>query len=130
MLRNLVSVMLLVILGVILAVSTHRAVSNLLFEADVRKTLQGYVKEYPGAYLEEVRFDRTDGTTLVRAVIRSPEPFSAQDVAAVKRQLPATPNGSEIALRVRRVAVDVMTDKGPMYETDGGSGPAGQHESK
>jgi uncharacterized hydrophobic protein (TIGR00271 family) len=121
-LRNLVSIILLAILGVVLGVSTHRTVSKILFEANVHKTLQGFLKEYPGAYLSEVRFNKADGKTIVRAVIRSPGTFSAQDVVAMKRHLPVDPNGSEIALRVRRVAVEVMSEKGPMFETEAGFG--------
>ena len=117
-LRNLVSIVLLAILGVLLAMSTYRTVSNMLFETDVRKTLQGYLKELPGAYLEEVRFDKMDGKVIVRAVIRSPGSFSVQDVAAMKKQLPVDPDGSEIELHVRRVAVEVLTEKGPMFEAE------------
>jgi uncharacterized hydrophobic protein (TIGR00271 family) len=129
-LRNLVSIILLVVLGVILAVSTYRTVTNMIFEADVRKTLQGFLKEYPGTNLSEVRFDKADGKTLVRAVIRSPGAFSAQDVVAMKRQLPVDPNGSEISLRVRRVAVEVMGEKGPMFETEAAFGEDIGHLSK
>ncbi len=116
--RNLVSILLLIIFGVFLWVRTHHEVSNMLFEADVRKILQGYLKEYPGSYLNEVRFDETDAKTLISAVVRSPSSFTAQDVAAMERRLPSAPNGSGIELRVRRVAVQVMTDKGPLFETE------------
>jgi uncharacterized hydrophobic protein (TIGR00271 family) len=117
LLRNLVSILLLVLLGGILAISTHRAVSNLLFQAEVRKTLETCLKEYPGANLNEVRFDTVDGRELIRAVIRSPRPFSAQDVSAMERRLPRTSKGTETTLRVRWVAVEVMTDRGPVFET-------------
>ena len=129
-LRNLVSIILLVVLGVVLGMSTYRTVSRMLFEADVRKILQGSLREFPGAYLAEVRFDRAEGKTLVRAVIRSPGHFSAQDVAVMKRQLPVDLNGSEIDLRVRRVAIEVMTEKGPIFETEGAFGAGLGHESQ
>ncbi len=41
-----------------------------------------------------------------------------QDVADMKKQLPLGPDGSKIELRVRRVAVEVMTEKGPMFEPE------------
>ena len=115
-LRNLISITLLVILGVALGVSTHHMVSKILFEAKSRKTLDTLVRGYPGAYLTEVRFARENGNTIVRAVIRSPGNLSAQDVAAMERRLPRPPYGSASELRVRHVAVDVMTGKGPAFE--------------
>jgi uncharacterized hydrophobic protein (TIGR00271 family) len=121
LMRNLVSIFLLVILAGILAMSTHRSISNLLYEANVRKTLAQWVKEQPGAFLNEVRFDTSDGTELVRAVIRSPQSISADMVADVEKRLPRTPWGAETSLRVRRVAVEVMTANGPLLE--GGEPP-------
>ena len=114
--QNLVSIVLLIILGIILGVSTHRAVSNLLFETNVRKTLQERLKKYPGAYLADVRFDREDDDTVVRAVVRSPSHFSARDVADMEDQLPSNPNGSNTRLRVRMLTVEVMTRAGSLFE--------------
>jgi uncharacterized hydrophobic protein (TIGR00271 family) len=129
-LQNFVSILLLVVLGVILGLSTHRTVGNVLFEANVRKTLERCLSEYPGARLAGVGFDTSGGKTLVRAVIRSPHPISAQDVTAMTRQLPAAPNGSRITLLVRRVAVEVMTEGGPMFEPQGVPGRASQPETE
>jgi uncharacterized hydrophobic protein (TIGR00271 family) len=130
LIRNLVSIMLLLTLGAFLWARTYDAVSSMLFEANVRKTLQGSLKEHPGSHLTEVRFDHAEGKTLVRAVIRSPGPFSAQDVAGMEGRLPKAPGGSEIELHVRRVAVEVMTDKGPLFEAEGNAGTAVRHENK
>jgi uncharacterized hydrophobic protein (TIGR00271 family) len=124
LLRNLVSIVLLLTLAGMLVVSTHYTIRNLLFETEVRKTLRESLREYSGAYLSEVRFDKTEGKTLVRAVVRSPRPFSAQDVAVMERRLPAAPNRSLITLRVRRVAVEVMTGTGPVFEHDRAPGAA------
>ena len=117
-LHNTISVLLLVGLAILLGLSTHRAVRNMVFETTVRKTLRGAVQHAPGAYLAEVRFAHQPGQTIVRAVIRSPQPVSAPEVAAMEAQLPRAPDGSAIALRVRRIAVEVMTGTGPLLETD------------
>ena len=130
LLQNLVSVALLVVLGVVLGVSTTRTVRRVIFETKVRKTLQECLQKYPGAYLAEVRFDRADNQTLVRAVIRSPIHFSAQDVADMERQLPSTPAGSGTTLRVRMLTVEVMTGTGPLFETGKDSRGARPNESK
>jgi uncharacterized hydrophobic protein (TIGR00271 family) len=114
--RNAITLTLLVLLAGLLAVSSHHAVRHLLFETSVRKTLKESVKEYPGAYLDEVRFETAGGKELVRAVIRSPRPLTANEVASMERRLPRTPQGGESSLRVRRVPVEVMTDQGPLFE--------------
>lgn len=118
-LRNLVSIILLVILGVVLGISTHYTVSQILFESKSRKILDVLVKDYPGAYLAEVRFEHDNAKMIVRAVIRSPRDFLAQDVAAMEQRLPPPPYGSKLELRIRHVPVAVMTGKGPAFETKG-----------
>ena len=116
LLRNSVSIVLLITLAVLLGVATHRTVQNLLFETKVREILQQRIDRYPGANLSEVRFERTNKETLVRAVVRSPSHFSGSDVAVLERELPAAPNGTTVSLRVRRVGVEEMTRNGPVFE--------------
>jgi uncharacterized hydrophobic protein (TIGR00271 family) len=120
--RNSVSIVLLVALAVLLGVSTHRSVQNLLFETKVREILQTNVDRYPGANLSEVGFDRTNKGTLVRAVVRSPSHFSASDVVVLERQLPAAPNGTAVSLLLRRIGVEEITRSGPVLESAGSSG--------
>jgi uncharacterized hydrophobic protein (TIGR00271 family) len=114
--RNSVSAVLLITLAVLLGVTTHRSVQNLLFETKVRQILQEGIDRHPGANLSEVRFDRTNKGTLVRAVVRSPSHFSSSDVGVLERQLPAAPNGTRVLLRVRRIGVEEMTRDGPVFE--------------
>jgi len=114
--RNSVSLVLLIVLAVILGTATHRSVQNLLFETRVREILQDRVDRHPGANLTEVRFERTRNETLVRAIVRSPSHFSGSDVAVLERQLPAAPDGTTVSLRVRRIGVEEMTRNGPVFE--------------
>jgi uncharacterized hydrophobic protein (TIGR00271 family) len=116
LLRNSVSIVLLIVLAVLLGVATHRSVQNLLFETKVREILQERIGRYPGANLSEVRFERTNKETLVRAVVRSPSHFSGGDVAVLERELPAAPNGSTVSLHVRRIGIEEMTPNGPAFE--------------
>jgi uncharacterized hydrophobic protein (TIGR00271 family) len=118
LLRNLLSVVLLLMLAAVLGLSGNRAVRNLLFEAKVRNTLHEQLNAYPGAYLADVRFGKVRDETVVSAVIRIPSHLTAQDVGTMERQLPAAPDGSKIALRVRRVGVEVMTSKGPSFQSE------------
>jgi len=122
--RNSVSIVLLMVLAVLLGMATHRSVQNLLFETKVREILQERIDRYPGANLNEVRFERTNKETLVRAVVRSPSHFSGSDVAALERELPATPDGTTVSLRVRRIGIEEMTRNGPLFEGADTSGAA------
>jgi uncharacterized hydrophobic protein (TIGR00271 family) len=119
LLRNSASIVLLCALTILLGISTHRSVQNQLFETKVREILQANLVRYPGARLSEVRFENAEGRTLVRAVVRSPTRFSATDVAALERSLPASPGGTAVSLRMRRIGVEEMTSSGPVFETSG-----------
>jgi hypothetical protein len=104
----------LITLAVLLGVATHRSVQNVLFETKVRQILQEGIDRYPGANLSEVRFERTNKGTIIRAVVRSPSHFSSSDVAVLERELPPAPNGTAVSLRVRRIGVEEMTRDGPV----------------
>jgi uncharacterized membrane protein len=108
--RNLVSVALLLVLGTILGISTHRAVQKQLFETRVRETLEDRLQAFPGAYLAGARFERdVDHGIIVRAVVESPNRLSAADVGALELALPPAPGGGRARLRVREVLVEVLT---------------------
>ena len=112
--HNSISIVLLITLAVLLGVATHRSVQNRLFETKVREILQERIDHYPGANLSEVRFERTNKETLVRAVVRSPGRFSGSDVGVLERESPAAPDGTTVSLHVRRVGVEEMTRNGPV----------------
>jgi uncharacterized hydrophobic protein (TIGR00271 family) len=118
--RNLLSLLLLVVLGSILGISTRRAIADQAFEGRVRKVLQDGLEGFAGAQLSEVRLDRGGGRVVVQAVVHYPGHFTAQDVARLERALPAAPRQQPVSLRVRRVAVEVLTRDGP---AGAGAGP-------
>jgi uncharacterized hydrophobic protein (TIGR00271 family) len=120
--HNFISIALLSSLAILLGVSTHRGVQNLLFETKVREILQSKVDRYPGANLSEVRFEKTNKGTLVSAVVRTPNHFSATDVAVLEQELPSSPDGAAVSLILRRVGVEEMTRIGPVFENAGRSG--------
>jgi uncharacterized hydrophobic protein (TIGR00271 family) len=119
LLRNLASLLLLLVLGTILGISTHRAVQKQLFETRVREVLQARLEAYAGAYLASVRFDRAADGVLVRAVVEYPGRLSAQDVAVLESALPAAPGDRKVMLRLREVPVEIMTSKGLAAEAAG-----------
>ncbi|MEX1317631.1 MAG: hypothetical protein AB1Z22_10980, partial [Synechococcaceae cyanobacterium] len=59
-----------------------------------------------------VRFEQTARATVVRAVVRGPTPPSPAQVAAMEEQLPATPDGLPLALRLRFVHLHIVDRHG------------------
>jgi uncharacterized hydrophobic protein (TIGR00271 family) len=107
--RNLVSVALLLVLGTVLGISTQRALQKQLFETRVRETLQSGLEAFPGAFLTSARFDRDADGIVVRAVVESPNRLSATQVGALEHALPPAPGGGRVTLRLREVLVEVVT---------------------
>jgi uncharacterized hydrophobic protein (TIGR00271 family) len=121
--RNLVSIALLIVLGLILAHNLHQVISKQLFEASTRGTLRREISASAGYYLTDVRFETTNGITIVRAVVRGPNPPTAQEVAALESKLPLPPYGTSIELRIRFVETVIVNRYGLLY-TDSGFGDA------
>jgi hypothetical protein len=68
-----------------------------------------------GAHLVGVRFEKVSGQTIVRAVVRGPNPPSATQVAAMEDLLPSPPDGTSVALRIRFVQLMIIDRDGQMY---------------
>jgi uncharacterized hydrophobic protein (TIGR00271 family) len=128
--RNLVTIVLLIGLAGLFGIGTYRSLRSVLYQTAVRKTLSSSLESYPGATLEQVRFDPPEGQSLVRAVIHSPRPFAPREILGMEEKLPYAPSGERPRLRILRVAVELMTDQGPVTESDEGSVPPAAPERK
>ena len=109
------SLSLVLILGALLAVSFHHAVVKQLYESNVRATLQSQLLGYPGAFLADLRFSQTKDSNIVRAVVRAPQTFSAEQVAHMESRLPTSPQHARTTLVLRCVHTTVMSSHGPLY---------------
>lgn len=118
LLRNTVSILVLIVLGFVLTVNLGQDVSKLVFESNTRRALDRALTTYPGSYLDEVRFSRESRETIIRAVVRGPARFTAQQVARIEDQVPNAPNGSRPELRVRYIETTVITRTGLLYGPD------------
>jgi len=119
--RNVLSMTILTVLAVLLTRNLQHVIAKQLFETSVRETLRQQVGASSGYHLAEVRFETTEDTTIVRAVVRGPNPPSAQLVASVESLLPAVPDGTSIELRVRFVQTAIINRDGLLYtDTDFG----------
>jgi uncharacterized hydrophobic protein (TIGR00271 family) len=114
-----VSITALLVLGAVLTANLHAMVSKLLYESAVRRTLRTDLTRYPGAFLADVRTIPDGNSTLVKALIRGPEPLSAEQVAEMERKLPPPPGQHPSKLWVRYVHTTVMSAQGPVYSSEG-----------
>jgi len=114
---NVVSIVILLALAALLTTSLHRVVSRQLYETSTRFTLQREINVFVGSHLAEVRFDDTvPGKTIVRAVVRGPNPPSAAQIAAMEAKLPISPNHTAVELRIRFVHTTVINRNGPVNQ--------------
>jgi uncharacterized hydrophobic protein (TIGR00271 family) len=118
LLKHAVSVAVLILLTVVLTLNLHKLVSTEQYQSAVRAALKADLAQYPGAYLAEVRYSNTDQQTIVRALVRAPAPFSAEQVGKMQSHLPPMPGRMPVELRVRYVPTTVMSAKGPLFSAN------------
>jgi hypothetical protein len=66
----------------------------------------------PGYHLVDFRLAREAGALAVSAAVRGPIVPSAEEVASAQSDLPSSPDGSTLKLRVRFIDVVIMTPQG------------------
>jgi uncharacterized hydrophobic protein (TIGR00271 family) len=113
--RNAVSMAILILLGLSLTRNLKSVLAEQLFETSVRGALRQAVNVSAGSHLVEVRFEAAPDTTIVRAVMRGPNPPSVAQVADMEAKLPSPPDGSKIDLRIRFVHTTTLTRNGPLH---------------
>jgi uncharacterized hydrophobic protein (TIGR00271 family) len=124
--QNGLSIFVLLILAVLLTVNLHSAVAKQLYESATRSTLKTALLKYPGAYLADLRFIRVGDQTTVRATVRGPEPFSAQQVTNMESTLPIPPGHTRLVLLLRYVHTTVMSATGPLYSVQDAGADSGR----
>lgn len=115
---DIVSMSILLIVGVLLTINFRSAIAKQLYESAVRSTLKDEMLTYPGAYLADLRFSPAADLNVIRATVRGPQEFSAEQVAIMESRLPTSPGHKAAALLIRYVHTTVMSAKGPLYSTE------------
>jgi uncharacterized hydrophobic protein (TIGR00271 family) len=115
--RNAVSLLVLVALGAELTVNFAHSVGEQRFESDVRTRFAQALREYPGAYIADLRFRRERHAVIVTAVLRTPYSFTPERVAALESDLRAPP-GNSLELHVRSVITKETTRSGYVNEPE------------
>jgi uncharacterized hydrophobic protein (TIGR00271 family) len=116
--RNLLSVVLLAALGIFLAIQFRRVIQSEVYEATIRTALNAATTDHAGAYLADLRVQKTGDRALVVAVYRTPTPFTPADVAALESRMPRMPGAREVELRIRSVPVTVASRSGYVFSSD------------
>ena len=116
--RNLVSVALMLVLAVVLGVQLRELIAKQSYEASVRRILETASTTHKGAYLTEVRFQRSPGMAIVVAVYRTPSPFTPEEVGSLEPKLPRRPGTTKLELRIRSVPISVASKQGYLYSIE------------
>lgn len=119
--RNLVSPLIIGALAVSLSVSFYKTLAQQQFETNVRDSLKQTLKQYPGVYMADLRFeapDEFDPKNRVVCVVRSPYSLGPDKVQFLQDRLPKT-DGQSIELHVRSVLTSEVTTKGYVHQLPG-----------
>ena len=92
----------------------QQVVSKNLFETSTETILGKEISSSFGSYLTETTFERTSNITIIRAVMRGPNPPSAKQVGIMEDSLPTPPDGTRIELRIRFVQTTIITQRRPV----------------
>jgi uncharacterized hydrophobic protein (TIGR00271 family) len=121
--RNAASIVVLALLAVVLSGSLHRAIERQVYESATKRVLQQISGLTDNDHLVEARFQRTKGSTVVRAVVRGTDMPTPQQIAAIEAKLPRPPDGTKVELRVRFIqTVTVNRDGVVILDQEVGTG--------
>lgn len=115
LLRNVVSIVIVLGLSVILVANLRSTVNKLLFEAGSRKIFSKEIRNIPGAAVADVKFSHENNETIVRAVVRGPKEIKPEEVKVIEGDLPTPPDGNSLELRIRFVPTTVITKNGTLF---------------
>lgn len=115
-LRNTLSIGLLIILAVALTFNLRTVLEQQAFRSEVRSTLQEQVAKLAGDEVDTVSFDSKDDKTIVLAQVFGPRfEIPPQQVTNIASKLPSDSNGRNVDLRIRYIHVQATDKNGDIY---------------
>ncbi len=114
--RNIISLSILAVLALTLTTNLQKVVLKQTYENKVRQVLSQEIESLRGNHLAEVRFETKSKNSLIRAVVRGPNRFTANQVGGMEVKLPQPPNGDKNELRVRFVQTMILNRDGSLYD--------------
>jgi uncharacterized hydrophobic protein (TIGR00271 family) len=118
--RYLISIIIILALGVFLFYNLRQAVNNQTFKTQTYEIVQEQVREYPGTFLDEIRYEKRPQTLIVRAVVRGLYEFTPTQEAVIAARLPAPPDGLVMDFRLRFVKTTTITPNEYLYDDSAG----------
>ena len=109
------SLALLVVLGIHLTATLRSVIIQTALENNIQKTLSNNLSSIPGARLASVTLGPRQDTPVAWAVVRTPQPFSPEQVAHLN-DLVNHATGTVIDLHVRSVITAETTREGYVYK--------------
>jgi uncharacterized hydrophobic protein (TIGR00271 family) len=114
---RLVCLTLVLLLALHLNGTLRRASAQSTMQSNLRNALAQEIAKIPGARLVDVTLAKRDGKLFVRAVARTPQPISPEQVARLN-DLANNVTGRDISLTVRSVITAETTRYGNVYEPE------------
>ncbi|NJL63210.1 MAG: DUF389 domain-containing protein [Methylacidiphilales bacterium] len=109
---NVVSLVLLGLMTITLVTNLQRTFTQQSYRTKVRQILTQDINAISDSYIADIRFERVQNKSIVRAVVRGLSAPSAKQVAAIEAKLPAPSAKVENELRIRFVRTIIIDRKG------------------
>lgn len=119
LIRNMISPLIIVALGVSLSASFYQTLARQRFQSDVRDRLARALVSYPGVRLAELSFEGADEinpATRVVCVVTTPYSLGPDKVRTLQATLPRADDGGEIDLHVRSILTSETTVEGYVHQ--------------
>ena len=119
LLRNMISPLIILALGISLSASFYQTLARQRFESDVRDRLDRALIAYPGVRLSELSFeggDEINPQARVICVVTTPYSLGPDKVKMLQATLPRAENGGKIALHVRSILTSETTVEGYIHQ--------------
>jgi len=114
--NNSVSILILAALAVVLTDSMHEVLSKKIYESNVTQTMERECALHDACYLAGVRFVESPDNVIIYAVVRGRNIPTAEQVAAMEKNLPAHPKNKPVELRARYVPTATINRDGVMFD--------------
>lgn len=117
--RNMVSPLIILVLGVSLSASFYQTLARQRFQSDVRDRLDRALVAYPGVHLSDVWFegqDEINPEARVICVVTTPYSLGPDKVKELQTKLPRAGDNGEIDLHVRSILTSETTVKGYLHQ--------------
>lgn len=114
---NLVSIAILCVLAVVLTDKVHEILSRKIYETSTESILRSKINNSAGSYMMLVRFNEKDKEKcIVNAGMVGTQPPSAEQVAAIEKDLPAHPEQKAVELRIRYAQTSIINRDGQLLK--------------